>query len=438
MGVSNFMNWQIGRRRLPQWSNVEQRKLILSLIANLGTRIPGLAGLLFLIPLFRYGLGVVEYESLLASIALGTVGGFLLNGFSLIGRRAIGEAYARRDQVAEAQIFRNLASISLIALLLSIVVIILYSRFFDVSINPYIASMTMFLLFTNMFDNVRAAYNEHYVTAFFLLSFQIIMYALAIFVAIFQKNLILAALVLQGPGICASIIALILLIVKRPYLLRRGPIAIGSMIRSGMLLSLADGMLLFMLNVLVVVIAAAAAPTTSAWFATLVRLFSSLLIPAVLLLTPLASYIRIIWVGKTARQKVFIINCAFASSVIYSALITAGLPLLSYFYIQKLLNLPEISSHLGVISIYTLMAAIVIYRVFSSIAYMVLNSQRISYGIILSLLGAIAISGLAAFMLAWLSVIYVFCFALGIGVIISLLWNLIVFQNEAIDELNIG
>ena len=50
--------------------NSEQRKLIYSLGANFMTRVPGAVGVLWFLPLLRFGLGTADYASLLASMSL--------------------------------------------------------------------------------------------------------------------------------------------------------------------------------------------------------------------------------------------------------------------------------------------------------------------------------------------------------------------------------
>src|SRR5207245_15232 len=68
-------------------------------------------------------------------------------------------------------------------------------------------------------------------------------------------------------------------------------------------MSFADGFLMATLSLSVVWLQAAAVPATSAWFATIVRLFQTLLTPVILVLLPLSSYIRILWQAKSAAQQ---------------------------------------------------------------------------------------------------------------------------------------
>jgi hypothetical protein len=86
-------------------ANREQRKLLFSVGTNFLTRIPGAVGLLWLLPLLRFGLGTDDYANLLASMALASAAAFQPGGFNLIGRRLIGEAYSNSDRAGEADAF---------------------------------------------------------------------------------------------------------------------------------------------------------------------------------------------------------------------------------------------------------------------------------------------------------------------------------------------
>ena len=85
--------------------NQEQRKLLFSVGANFLTRVPGAVGLIWFLPLLRFGLGTEDYADLLASMALASAAAFQSGGSALVGRRLIGEAYANGDQAGEANAF---------------------------------------------------------------------------------------------------------------------------------------------------------------------------------------------------------------------------------------------------------------------------------------------------------------------------------------------
>ena len=107
-------------------TNLEQRKLIFSLGANFLTRVPGAIGLLWFLPLLRFGLGTDDYANLLTSMALGSAAAFLSGGFSVVGRRLIGEAYSGGDRAGEADGFASLVVANVAALSVALAIIAAY------------------------------------------------------------------------------------------------------------------------------------------------------------------------------------------------------------------------------------------------------------------------------------------------------------------------
>ena len=86
-------------------ANREQRKMLFSIAANFLTRVPGAVGLLWFLPLLHTGLGTAGYANLFSAMALAVSAGFLSGGVAIVGRRLIGEAYAKGDRQAEADHF---------------------------------------------------------------------------------------------------------------------------------------------------------------------------------------------------------------------------------------------------------------------------------------------------------------------------------------------
>ena len=107
-------------------TNLEQRKLLFSLGANFLTRVPGAIGLLWFLPLLRFGLGTDDYANLLTSMALGSAAAFLSGGFSVVGRRLIGEAYSGGDRAGEADGFASLVVANVAALSVALAIIAAY------------------------------------------------------------------------------------------------------------------------------------------------------------------------------------------------------------------------------------------------------------------------------------------------------------------------
>ena len=135
-------------------SSCEQRKMLLSLGTNFLTRIPGVIGVLWFLPLLRSGLGVKGYADLLTSMALGASASFLIGGTGLIGRRLIGEAYANGDPIGEANGFVSLLVASAAASILALASVAAYCYLRGADTTFLVISMIpVICLFANTFDN---------------------------------------------------------------------------------------------------------------------------------------------------------------------------------------------------------------------------------------------------------------------------------------------
>lgn len=406
-------------------ANREQVKLLLSVVMNVLTRVPGAVGVLWFLPLLLLGLGTQKYGELLSSMALGGAAAFLLGGISVVGRRLIGEAYADGSRTGEADQFANLLIANVAAFGLAIAIIAIYSMTHGGSSAFFVAaSLPALAIFLNTFDNVRSAYNEHYVTATLQLVLQISLYTVGFLVPEFRKDLILGAMVIQGHYIFASLITLGLLLYDRPYLVRGRPSGVWQIIREGTMLAVADGFLLATLSLSVVWLQATAAPATSAWFATIVRLFQTFLLPIVLLLVPLSSYVRLLWKRKTLAQQRAFTKLLLVMGIAYGVVVAVGMFLASSLYVGWMLHLPEPAGWMKIVPTFLLFGAIVAYRSYSSIAYLVLEeSGHLSFWTTAAVGGAVLAGVAASTVLDPLGSISVFALTGAVCIVGVLLWN---------------
>ena len=406
-------------------ADCEQRKLFFSLGINFMTRIPGLIGVLWFLPLLRFGLGTDDYANLLTAIALGTAPGFLFAGFGLVGRRLIGEAYADGHRIGEANGFISLLLASAVALVIALAFIISYCWMRHTGWAVLvIAALAAISLFVNASDHVRAAYNEHYVTATLLIVFQASLYAIGFLVPAFQQNLILGSLVLQSHYMLASFATLALLLRGRWYLLSGRATATWPIVCEGIQLAMADGFLMATLSLGVVWLQASTSATTAAWFATTVRLFQTFLVPVVLLLMPLSSYIRILWTKKSIVQQQAFTKAVLVIGLGYGAIVASGLLIASRIYVGALLHLSEPGGLLHVIPCFLLFGAIVAYRSYSSVAYLVLDETAHLSSWTTGVVSAAAVLGVtASFILDPLNALNVYALAAGLSMTMVLFWN---------------
>ena len=194
--------------------------------------------------------------------------------------------------------------------------------------------------------------------------------------------------------------------------------------RGGTRLALADGFLMTSLSLSVVWLQASASAATAAWFGTIVRLFQTFLVPIVLLLTPLSSYIRIFWNTKSVMQQQVLIKATLSIGLGYGAIVAIVLFFASWLYVDRLLNLPAPGGLFEILPSFLLFGAIVAYRSYSSIAYLVLDEfSHLSSWTAGVVAAAVLLGTATSFAIDPLSAINVYALAAGIMIIMVLFWN---------------
>ena len=403
----------------------EQRKLLFSLSTNFATRIPGAIGVLWFLPLLRFGLGTDDYSSLLGAMALGSAATFLIGGFSLVGRRLIGEAYAAGDHAAEANGFVGLCAANFAAIGLALAIIGIYCSTQDSGLDVLVVAMIPAVaVFLTMFDNVRSAYNEHYVTALLQLVLQIAVYTIGFLVPATQHHLVFAALVLQSHMILASLISLGLLLRDRSYLMSGRASDSWRIMREGTMVAMADSAMTTTLSLSVVWLQASASAATSAWFATTVRLFQTFLVPVILLVIPLSSYIRIRWNSKTVAQQQAFAKATLGFGLGYGAVVGVALFVASHLYVDRLLHLPAPGDAWRILPSFVLFGAIIAWKSYSAIAFVVLDDpSHLSSWTTAAIGGAVILGAAASLEVDPLSVINIYALAAGLSIIVVLIWS---------------
>jgi len=401
----------------------EQLKLALSVGTNFLTRVPGAVGLLWFLPLLHVGLGTDEYAALLSAMALASAAAFQSGGLNLLGRRLVGEAYAAGDRDAEADAFISTVLASAIASGGAVALITLYVLVRGESWGFLaVASLTAIGLFGMMFDSVRSAYNEHYITASILVVLQSAAYATGLSFPVSRDTVLFGAFILTGPYWVTSLITLVLLIRDKPHLFQGRPTVLRRVLRQGTMLAIADGSLMASLSLSVVWMQASVGNTTSAWYATNVRLFQTLLVPVYLLLVPLSSYARICWNQKSSAQQWSYTKATLLIGLAYGGAVASALYFASAFYIGSMLDLPVISN----LSIFLLFGAIVAYKSYSSIAYVVLDENaHLSWWTTAAVFLAIVLGLVVNAAFGPLNALSTYATSAGTAIILILLWNVV-------------
>ena len=403
-------------------SNREQRKAMFSIGASFLTRIPGAVGVLWFLPLLHLGLGTDAYAELLTSLALAAAFLGLSGGFNTVGRRLIGEAYAAGKRTEEADGFASLIVAQLVVLGVALTTVVVYGWVYDANRAVLIvATLSAFGVFFNQFNDVRAAYNEHYVSASLQFVLQSLIYAIGLLVPTTQHSVVLGATVIQGAYWFTSLITFVLLLRKRRYLLHGRPSMVGHFLRQGTMLVMADGFLMATLSLSVVWLQASTTATISAWFGTVVRLFQTFLAPVVLLLFPLSGYVRILWNNKSPAQQQAFIRATCLLGIGYGLTVTIALFVASGLYVNRLLHLPT-PDLVFVIPIFALFGAIVAYSSFSSIAYVVLDRiGRISTWTTIMTGVAVVLGAVSSRVVDPLDAVSIYALTVGLSLIVILI-----------------
>ncbi|MDB5584375.1 MAG: WecB/TagA/CpsF family glycosyltransferase [Bradyrhizobium sp.] len=357
------------------------------------TRVPSLALVLLILPRIFAGLGPERYAAMFAALALGGLVTFLTAGAGVLGVRFIGAAASEGDQAQEATMFASLAAVNLA--ITATLMILAFSIELAAGQGLAVACVVLLPLvqagLNATFDNARMAYNEHYRTALQVFGFHVLWYGLFITVPAFSGNILLAATVFHAPITLSSIVNAVSLVRVRPYLLRGKASRFTEVMRAGFSFGTADGLLMAAPGLMVIWLNAFAQPEITDWFATQSRLFQMLLSPLLMVLLPLAAFIRIKWSKASAKRQRDAITASLAFGVSGCIAMAVGLAIVGPFYAHHLLGLRPPTDWLTLALIFAFFGVVTLYRVFSSIAYLVLDSVDLAQRVIAaSLIGGLA------------------------------------------------
>lgn len=372
-------------------------RLIASIGFNLVAKGPSLLNLLFILPLISRTLGTALYGEFLAMLALGSTLTLLFGGINAVGRRHLAAAFGSRDSRRETAAVSDTIACSAIATLISVTAAAaIASRTATTSSLVLVALLPIIGAFANTFDNLRAAYNQHYVTAILQTISQSAIYGWAIYHGIAPGSVIVAALVLQLPSILASVATLLLLIWERPHLRRlHAPQNIRAMFRSASYVTLSDGAIFTALNASLYSLGVLGATNVAAWYGTLMRAFQTLLAPALIILLPITSFTALRWVSWSSTQRVRAIRLVVGVSIMYGGTVALTFALGASFYLTMLFpDVPRFGTiHLVCLAFF--FAAIVTQKVYGQFVFAVAEARSFSLGtfaIVLVALGGAALA----------------------------------------------
>jgi hypothetical protein len=377
--------------------NRERRRLLASLFFNFAAKVPGIAAVFVILPLISRSLGTREYGELLSALALGSSFTLPFGGINAVGRRLLSAAVGKGDKKEQADVFvTNTVSVAAAGLIGSVIMIISTGKTWS---NPVLIAVCLLPVLAgifNVFDNIRASYNEHYVTAALQLVFQTIVYAGIYWIGMARGALLLGGLVIQSPMLLASMATMALLLVQRPYLLRGRVTNLVGVAIPAMGVTLADGSLTLLLNFSIYWLQTTRSPEFSAWVGTIVRLFQSFMSPAILVLFPITTYISTRWAQFSVDRRLRLHKWFLVLGCGYGLLVGAIMAIGGPFYIDRMFKLTTLGDTLDVICISLFLAAVVAQKAYTMLLYAVAEARLVSFGTAIVAGAATTVAGLAS------------------------------------------
>ncbi|MES2834791.1 MAG: hypothetical protein V4707_08800 [Pseudomonadota bacterium] len=360
---------------------------------NVLTRLPGIAVLFFIFPKMKNELGLDDFGEGLAAVALAAIVAFPLTGLNAATRRLIAFPHASGDQAAQADSFVSALISSAIFATSSGVVAIISG--FILHYKPeqlYCCAIIAAISYTNVIDNIRLAFNEHYVTAALQLLFQAATFGVMLLVDFGSIGVVLSFVLLSAHTLAASLVTGAVLVVQRPYLLSGKPRSLRECFRSGMLNGSSDTLVVGALNVAVVWLGAQSGPQAAAWLGTLSRVFQLALLPVMLMVVPLTSFISSRWALLSAhgRRTMNLALALLAGTVGMGAAI--GIYFGARFYSVRILETPQFGGQLLYLCLTFAFSAVVLQRFYSLMVYSIERGSH--YAIISTIAGVSAIAAL--------------------------------------------
>jgi hypothetical protein len=383
------------------WSmNRERRRLLASLFFNFAAKVPGIAAVFVILPLISRSLGTREYGELLSALALGSSFTLPFGGINAVGRRLLSAAVGEGDKKQQADVFvTNAVLVAAAGLIGSVIMIIATGKSWSSPVLIAVCLLPVLAGIFNVFDNIRASYNEHYVTAALQLVFQTIVYAGIYWVGMSPGAVLLGGLVIQSPMLLASMATVSLLLVQRPYLLRGRVTNLVGVAVPATGVTLADGSLTLLLNLSIYWLQTTRSPEFAAWVGTIVRLFQSFMSPAILVLFPITTYISIRWRQFSIDRQLLLHKWFLVLGCGYGLLVGSIMSIGGPFYVDRMFKLTARGDRIDVIAISLFLAAVVAQKAYTMLLYAIAEARLVSFGTAVVAVVATLTAGISSFWL---------------------------------------
>ncbi len=379
----------------------DQIRLVASLGFNFLGKAPGVVAVFVILPLVSRSLGTAAYGELLSAMALGSLFTLPFGGINAVGRRILASAFGAKDRIGQANAFMTTTVlVATVGIAAAALMVGATASSWSKPVFIFASLLPILVQFFNTFDNARASFNEHYVTAAFQLIAQIVIYSLVYFVGLPPGGVILAALALQSPFLLASAATLIALVIQRPYLKGGKVTGVRQMVAPTLGVVLADGALGSLLNLSVYWLKAAGSAEMAAWVGTFLRLFQSFLAPALLILFPLTTYLSMRWSQTTPQRQIVLYKVFISAGLTYGVLVGCAMAFGGPLYINRMFKLTAHGDNVDVLALSLFLGAIVAQKSYTMLLYAVSEARFVSFGT--AVISAVGI-GAAAISSRWLS-----------------------------------
>jgi hypothetical protein len=363
--------------RLP----ADKIKLLASLAFNFVSKVPGMVAVFIILPLASEALGTVQYGAMLSALALGSAFTLPSGGINAVGRRLLASAVGLGDRPRQADVF--VTTTALMGLVLggcTLVMVLSTARTWPSAALIWVSLLPVAASLFNVFDNLRASFNEHYVTAIFQLLFQVTIYLAVYLLGLPGGNPVVAGLVLQAPFIIASLASVLLLLQQRPYLYQGRISGLRGMVAPAAGVTLADGALASALNLSVFWLSVQGASDMSAWVGTFSRLFQSFMSPVLLILFPVTTFVSMRWAKMPVERRLMLHRLFLALGFVYGAIVAVAMGFGGQLYINHMFHLAARGDRFDVIALSVFMGAVIAQKAYTMMLYAVTEARFVSYG----------------------------------------------------------
>jgi hypothetical protein len=400
----------------------DRLRLLASLTFNFVAKAPGLVAAFVILPMISRSLGTATYGEFLSALALGSIFTLPFGGVNVVGRRLLASAFGAQDRSRQANVFATTTTLMCIVAIVDVTILIAgtahaWTRptFLFISTLPILGALL------NVFDNLRASYNEHYVTAIMQLIFQVSIYAAVYFIGLPPGAVALSGLALTLPYALASCATLVILLAQRPFLLSGKIQEIRHYLMPAFGVMMADGALALLLNVSVYWLKVAHDEAMAAWLGTFVRLFQSFMSPVLLILFPVTTYISMRWGGLTAKRRMSLHKIFILAGFAYGIIVGGAMAFVGPLYIDHMFRLTTRGDALDVLALSLFLGTIIAQKTYTMLLYAVSEAKFVSFGTaVVSAIG-IAAAALASIWLPAERAVVVLFLAVAVGVPMVLL-----------------